>query len=118
MKTKLLLLFLALASLSACNNDDDSNVNSCEVDDYGYLQITLPSSEFRTSILLTPVGSTTAIEEVVEAERTAATLEIDSGSYNVVVSHINERGQIVDEPIMFTLLITQCETTIKTLFTS
>jgi major membrane immunogen (membrane-anchored lipoprotein) len=115
MKIKSIFLMLfAVVALSACSSDD---TKSCEEDNFGYLQLTIPSSTNRTGITYTMVGnSSMSGEEVIAANKTSGKVDIPSGTYTIVVEQINDSGQSVSNAVTYTnVVISQCETVSRTI---
>ena len=114
MKLKTLAVIFFTTVIFSCSSDDD-NSNNCEAEDFGYLKINIPKSDtYRTAILLTPVGSSNAQEEIIAKGKTTATFEIDSGTYTMSVDQINEEGEAVGSGLILNVTIEQCETTEQT----
>ena len=116
MKLKTLAVIFFTTVMFSCSSDDDNNSNNCEADDFGYLKINIPRSDtYRTAILLTPVGSTNAQEEIIAKGKTTSTFEVDSGTYTMLVDQINEEGEAVGSGLILNVAIEQCETTEETI---
>jgi len=114
MKFKAITLSLLTLVMFASCSDDDSSSSNCEADDTGFLQLTIPSSTNRTSVLLTEVGTNKFTEEIIAANKTSATVEVDAGVYTVSVDQINAAGEATTNTFTFSASIEQCDTVEKT----